>query len=602
MNKVTITIFGLLLLGIVGGGVFAFVGQESPVALSAGNLSGWTTTASLTQQDGEDVILPDMEDVVPEIITGNAIDADIVFRDNGVDSENINVEIAGGIATITTAGEYVISGKSTDGMIIVEYPGDEEVSLIFNGVHLESKVGPAIYIKESGDATIFISEDSVNFLSDSKIYDAEYAEEVTGVVYSKSDLDIEGEGVLVVYGNNNDGIAAKDDLDITDATLEVYALDDGIRGKDSIEFENANVSVVALGDGLKSDNNEDVDKGFIVFEDSEVGVWAGDDGIDAVNFIEFISGNTLVGRSYEGVEAMNIIMRDGDLVVYASDDGINIANTSEEKVAQTGGYGIQGPGDGTIVDGAIQIMGGSVTLHADADGFDSNGNAVMTGGTLVIHGPTTEREGPIDVDGTFEISGGTIFAIGSAEMAEVPDSASTQNTLQINFTDIQSAGTEIDITNIDGEVLASLTSIKEFYSVTFSSPELAQGETYSLVFDGDEHTTITLDSTVTIIGDDMKRGAGVGNQRGGGQRAVNSTAGVERPAPSAVADVQQARPNTQGATAPGNRGQSGRDPNGDITLPPDMEIPDGWEGWTDDEKSQYMEANRPQRPGPRQQP
>lgn len=63
----------------------------------------------------------------------------------------------------------------------------------------------------------------------------------------------------------------------------------------------------------------------------------------------------------------------------------------------------------------------SPSILFPCDGFDSNGNAVMAGGTLIVHGPTTDREGPLDVNGSFLVSGGTIIAVGSSGMAETPD-------------------------------------------------------------------------------------------------------------------------------------------------------------------------------------
>ncbi len=61
------------------------------------------------------------------------------------------------------------------------------------------------------------------------------------------------------------------------------------------------------------------------------------------------------------------------------------------------------------------ITGGDITI-TEGDGFDSNGSASMTGGTLIIYGPTGNGNGAIDA-GSFDVSGGTLLAGESAGMA-----------------------------------------------------------------------------------------------------------------------------------------------------------------------------------------
>ena len=68
----------------------------------------------------------------------------------------------------------------------------------------------------------------------------------------------------------------------------------------------------------------------------------------------------------------------------------------------------------------VYISGGEIHLDAGGDGFDSNGVADMTGGTLIVEGPTNSGNGAIDVASTFTISGGTLFAGGAAGMAATP--------------------------------------------------------------------------------------------------------------------------------------------------------------------------------------
>jgi hypothetical protein len=98
----------------------------------------------------------------------------------------------------------------------------------------------------------------------------------------------------------------------------------------------------------------------------------------------------------------------------------------------------------------------------------------MTGGTVVVHGPTNGANGAIDVNGTFEISGGTLVAAGSAGMAEAPEETSTQAWVGGTFATAQPAGTVIAF-EVDGTLLATFTATKEIQAIVYSGAQLVAG-------------------------------------------------------------------------------------------------------------------------------
>jgi hypothetical protein len=81
--------------------------------------------------------------------------------------------------------------------------------------------------------------------------------------------------------------------------------------------------------------------------------------------------------------------------------------------------------------------------------------AVLTGGDIVVWGPTSAGNGALDSNGGFDVSGGTLLAVGSSGMAESPDSGSAQ--AWIAATVSGSAGDEIRITDADGTVTTYVT-------------------------------------------------------------------------------------------------------------------------------------------------
>ena len=81
----------------------------------------------------------------------------------------------------------------------------------------------------------------------------------------------------------------------------------------------------------------------------------------------------------------------------ASDDGVNAA--SSQLGERSDKY-------------AINIAGGDLYIDAGSDGLDSNNDISMTGGKVEVYGADAMMDAAIDYDGTFTLSGGTLFGAG----------------------------------------------------------------------------------------------------------------------------------------------------------------------------------------------
>jgi len=150
------------------------------------------------------------------------------------------------------------------------------------------------------------------------------------------------------------------------------------------------------------------------------------------------------------------------------------------------------PGDQFAVSGdyLLSVSGGTVTIDADGDGFDSNGTAEITGGTVIVYGPTGQNNGAIDVNGSFVMSGGTLVAGGSAGMAETPD-ASGQPMVAFRLNGGLAAGSTIQILDSSGDEVVSYRSLKTVEAFVASTPDMVSGETYEVVVEGESLGTIT---------------------------------------------------------------------------------------------------------------
>ena len=158
-----------------------------------------------------------------------------------------------------------------------------------------------------------------------------------------------------------------------------------------------------------------------------------------------------------------------------------------------------GPGGGGNSELYIKIAGGTLTVSADGDGLDSNGGLLVTGGTTIVYGPTSDGDSALDYDGSAIVSGGILAAIGSAGMVESFDEASTQPVITYYCTETQSADTTITLTDSDGSALFTVTPEKAYASIVLTCPEMKLDATYTLAA-GTDNEEITLTDIITTAG------------------------------------------------------------------------------------------------------
>ena len=96
------------------------------------------------------------------------------------------------------------------------------------------------------------------------------------------------------------------------------------------------------------------------------------------------------------------------MTVTANDDGVNASGGSSSS-AQSGAQGEAGPGGGmgggeTVGDYTVDVTGGTLTINSQGDGLDSNGNATISGGTVVVNGPSNDGNGALDVNGELAVT------------------------------------------------------------------------------------------------------------------------------------------------------------------------------------------------------
>lgn len=408
------------------------------------------------------------------------------------------VTIDGTTVTITAAGTYVLYGQ-IDGQVIVDTADDGVVALVLDGAEISCATSAAI--------AVLSAEDVVVSLSGSNVLTSTGDDEVANAaLFSDADLTITGDGSVTVSSSQNDGITSQDDLMVLSGDITVSAGDDGLRGKDSLTIEGGTVTVNAGGDALKSDNEEDETSGYVYIAGGTIDLAAGDDGVQAQTDLVVTGGSltlaatgdglkaevhavisggsTVVENSYEGLEAYYVTVEGGTLDVTASDDGFN-ATSGTSTTTDVGG--IVEADDGAMVT----ITGGENTINAEADGIDSNGSILISGGTTTVFGSPEDREGALDTNGTLVVSSGTMLAVGTTGMAVSPDTESEQGWLSASLDQTYGAGESVQVLDESGAVVAEFTSVKSFQSVVLSAAGVVDGATYVVTVGDQSAGTVT---------------------------------------------------------------------------------------------------------------
>lgn len=306
------------------------------------------------------------------------------------------IELTDESVTISSSGEYVITGKITDGQIIIDVPDDDTkvVTLILNGVDITCSTSSPIYVKNADKVVLSLVEGTVNNFKDgsSYIYEDVENKEPNACIFSKDDLAISGNGTLNVYGNFNNGIVSKDDLTITGGNINVTATNNGIKGKDSIAIKNGNITVNAGADGFKSDNADEEGKGFILIDGGNFEVTSGEDAFQAETCMEINSGifkvTTGEGASTTSWDNGNDWGRLG-FGMMGNQTQTDTASIKAFKAGcditiNNGVLEIDSEDDAIHANVSVQINGGNIDIASGDDGVHADDTLVINGGDINI--------------------------------------------------------------------------------------------------------------------------------------------------------------------------------------------------------------------------
>ena len=344
--------------------------------------------------------------------------AKIALADGATKSDSDNVKTDGDAVEITGEGTYIISGTLTNGRIIINAKDSDKIQLVLNGANINCDTGAAIYVKQADKVFITLAPSSENTLSNKREFVAVDDNNIDSVIFSKSDLTLNGSGKLTVNAAYGHGIVSKDDLVLTGGEYSITSEKQALSGKDSIRVADGTYTLNAGKDGLHSENTDDTSKGFIYIANGTFDITCDCDGIDASGTVTVKNGsvNITSGGGSENAEKKSEEFFPG---------GRNQQNQSAEQTTEqsdsVSAKGIKADGNLTIVSGefsinsaddaihsnsSITVSGGTYKILTGDDGIHADANLTVTNGTLNIEKSYEGLEGQ-----AINISGGTISIV-----------------------------------------------------------------------------------------------------------------------------------------------------------------------------------------------
>jgi len=266
---------------------------------------------------------------------------------------------------------YQLSGTTTDGSLTLG--GSYKSTISLAGVTLTNPSGAAITVTNSKRIQLSAKNGTTNTLTDCA------SGSQKACVYSKGQLQLQGNGTLNVVGNTKHGIKSASYISIKNLTLNITStVSDGINCEEYFLMKSGTVTISGVGD----------------------------DGIQCD-----LGGTTSTGETtdHEDEDSGNVYLQGGTLNVTATGTATKCVKC----------------------DGSISVTGGTYTMNAQgavdtsdtsdlsyAAGFKADGDFTQSGGDITINVTGTSGRG-IGVDGTFtsaESSTGTLTITNSGAL------------------------------------------------------------------------------------------------------------------------------------------------------------------------------------------
>lgn len=497
-DKVTLILNGLDLTCSTSAPIYCINADTLTVELADGSQNILTDGENYTLESGEDEPDAALFSKDDTVITGGGSLAVTANYKDGIKCKD-TLEITGGNITVNSVDDG-ITGKD---------------SLVISGGSITVKSGgDGLKSTEADDAQLgYITLDGGTFNIDAE----------GDAVQAQTLLTVNGGEYTIVTGGGSAGVQHSDSGNFGGGRFDRFSAD----GNSPFDFDTMtdDSGSSTSNKAFKADTSITVNNGIFSIDSAddafhsadvtvnagEISISTGDDAFHADNKLTVSGGNIDIPSCYEGLEGMTIDITGGTVALTALDDGLNAAGGDN-----AGAWGFNPEGSD---DYYINITDGDITVNASGDGIDSNGSVAMSGGRVIVYGPTNSGNGALDYQMSFDLKGGTLIALGAVGMAQTP-SESSQPCYSLN-SDV-AANTEISVKDSSGNKVLSTVTPKNCQSIIISSPELKAGTEYTVYSGENAIDSFTAENGVTgsTAGGMGGPGGGMGGFGGHGDRPM----------------------------------------------------------------------------------
>ena len=429
----------------------------------------------------------------------------VTLSDGGITGETAGVAINGQTVTITEEGTYVFSGTLSEGQIVVD-ADDAKVQIVLDNVDITCATNAAVYVKSADKVFVTLAEGSQNTLRNTDEYVAVDDNNIDAVIFSKSDLTLNGTGSLTIVSAEGHGIVSKDDLKITGGTYDITAAGHALSGKDSVRIADGTFVLTAGKDGIHSENEDNEEKGYIYIADGDFTITSDGDGMDASNIVQIEDGtfditagggaaNSLKTHESDmpggpgGGMPQNGERPDGEDMPEMGEkpDGANMPEMGEKpdgaNMPEMGEKpdGENMPQDTTTDEsgtstkgikagGGMYLNGGTYQIDSADDSIHSNANITIADGTYTLE---TGDDG-VHADDALIVNGGTITVTESYEGLEGLTVTINDGTIDITARDdgINAAGEKMELNGGYIHILAGGDGVDSNGDLTINGGEI----------------------------------------------------------------------------------------------------------------------------------
>lgn len=492
-------------LTITKAGTYRLTGSssEGTVTVSKGlsNVTLILDNLTLTSSQTAPIVVKKTSNVLFKLVGTSTITNNEDAQRETTDPDNFEGGVikvkSGSSATFFGDGTLKVVGNTKNGI-----KGAAESTLTFDGgTYIVTATNNGI----AADGNVVINNGTFTVTSGN---DAVKSEPDEGDTTSAGAVTING-GTFTINAQG-DGIQAAEKLTINNGTFDIKTLDGynsstfnkdtmsckGIKASGNNDNETEPTNQLTINGGTFNLNTADDavhSDGYVDITGGTFYIYTGDDGVHADATLTLGTENgyerdpeIYIYSSYEGLEGAVVNAYSGRYYVVASDDGINAAGGSSNGSDQgqggqdpfrpgggnrpgQGGPGQQGGQSSTSGNYSLNIYGGSFYVSCNGDGLDSNGALNLLGGDLTV---LSMRGGgdnsPIDADGTVTIKGATVFAAGSAGM----EGNLTASQGYYRSTSSYSANTVINV-KANNSVLRSEKLVRNISFLFYTSPTMS---------------------------------------------------------------------------------------------------------------------------------